>query len=367
MIPSTELARKKVAGWLAAAALLIAGAQAQAEPYLAAQMGLKCVQCHVNPTGGGLRSVFGNTFAQTTLAQKRLGSEEDLWTGQVMKFLAVGGNARADLSWEEIPDQDSTNEFEVEEARVYLDFGVIPNRLSVYLDQRFAPGTSANLEANVRYWIRENAIYVKAGRMYLPFGYRLEDDGAFVRSLSGINMQAPDEGAEIGFESGSWSAQLAVSNGTGGGAEIDSGKQATTRVEFVQSRWRAGASLLYNDTDLGSRTGAAVFGAFNLGPVTLLGEVDYFDDESIGDGKLMATLAEADWKLVQGHNLKLAYEWLEPNDDIDEDEQTRASVLYEWSPIQFVQLRMGVRVYEGIPQNDIQNRKQAFIQLHGFF
>jgi hypothetical protein len=72
-------------------------------------------------------------------------------------------------------------------------------------------------------------------------------------------------------------------------------------------------------------------------------------------------------KLRQGHNLKLTYEWFEPNDDVDEDEQTRASLLYEWSPIQFIQLRAGVRVYDGIPQNDNQNRKQAFLQLHGFF
>ena len=119
--------------------------------------------------------------------------------------------------------------------------------------------------------------------------------------------------------------------------------------------------------DLGSRTGAGLFGAFNLGPVVLLGEVDYFDDESVGDGKLLASLAEADWKIRQGHNLKLTYEWLEPNDDVDEDEQTRSSLLYEWSPIQFVQVRAGVRVYDGIPQNDNQNRTQAFLQLHGFF
>ena len=361
------ISRKSLAAWMAAAVLLALGTQVQAEPYLAAQMGLKCAQCHVNPTGGGLRSVFGNSFAQTTLAQKRIGAEEDLWTGQVMKFLAVGGNARANYNWEEVPHQDSTNDFAVEEARAYFDFGVIPNRLSVYLDQRFAPGNSTNMEANVRFWFKENSSYEKAGRMYLPFGYRVEDDGAFVRALSGINMQAPDEGIEFGFESASWTAQIALSNGAGGGTELDSGKQVTTRAEFVKQRWRAGASLLYNDTDLGSRTGAGLFGAFNLGPVTLLGEVDYFDDESIGDGKLMATLAEADWKIRQGHNLKLTYEWLEPDDDVDEDEQTRASLLYEWSPIQFVQIRAGVRMYDGIPQNDNQNRTQAFLQLHGFF
>jgi len=355
---------------LGAAALLLAlSATSRAEPYLAAQMGLKCGQCHVNPTGGGMRTLFGNTFAQTQLAAKRIGSDEDLWTGQVMKFLSVGGNARANWDFADVPHQSSTNEFAVEEARAYLDFGVIPNRLSVYIDQRFAPGNATNMEANVRYWVAENTLYIKAGRMYLPFGYRFEDDNAFVRQLSGINMQAPDEGVEIGLEKGPWTAQLAVSNGTAGAPEIDKGKQVVARAEFVQSAWRVGASAAFNDTDAGNRRTAGVFGAYRAGPVVLLGEVDYISDDSIGVGgrKLAATLAEADWKMAQGHNLKLTYEWFEPDRDVDEDEQTRSSLVYEWAPIQFLQLRAGVRVYDGIPQNDLQNRKQVFVQLHGFF
>jgi hypothetical protein len=356
----------QVAGALA---LMVFGATANAEPYLAAQMGLKCAQCHVNPTGGGMRSVFGNTFAQTQLAAKRIGAEEDLWTGQVMKFLSVGGNARANWNFSDIPNTGTSHDFAVEEARAYLDFGVIPNRLSIYLDQRFAPGNSTNLEANVRYWITENQLYVKAGRFYQPFGYRFEDDNAFVRQLSGINMQAPDEGVEIGLEKGAWTTQVALSNGTAGASEVDDGKQIVARTEYVQSVWRLGASVVSNQTDAGDRHGAGLFGAVRAGPVTLLGEVDYIDDDSIGVSgrKLMASLAEADWKLAQGHNLKLTFEWFEPDRDVDEDEQTRSSLLYEWSPIQFIQLRAGVRVYDGIPQNDLQNRKQAFVQLHGFF
>jgi hypothetical protein len=36
-------------------------------------------------------------------------------------------------------------------------------------------------------------------------------------------------------------------------------------------------------------------------------------------------------------------------------------------PVQFVQIRTGVRSYDGIPQNDLQNRTTAFVQLNAYF
>jgi hypothetical protein len=35
--------------------------------------------------------------------------------------------------------------------------------------------------------------------------------------------------------------------------------------------------------------------------------------------------------------------------------------------LQFVQLRLGARYYDGIPQNDLQNRRLVFAQLNGYF
>lgn len=61
------------------------------------------------------------------------------------------------------------------------------------------------------------------------------------------------------------------------------------------------------------------------------------------------------------------FEFLDPDTDVDEDEQNRYSLVWEYTPIQYLQLRSGVRVYDGIPQNELQNRRFGFIELHAFF
>jgi hypothetical protein len=75
----------------------------------------------------------------------------------------------------------------------------------------------------------------------------------------------------------------------------------------------------------------------------------------------------SNWAVARGHNLKLTAEWFEPDRDVDNDEQNRWSAVYEYSPIQFIQLRGGARFYDGIPQSDLQNREVFFAELHGFF
>jgi hypothetical protein len=66
-------------------------------------------------------------------------------------------------------------------------------------------------------------------------------------------------------------------------------------------------------------------------------------------------------------HLKVSYEYLDPDDSISEDHQVRWSLLWEYTPSQFLQGRFGARHYDGIPQVDFQNRDEFFVELHGFF
>jgi hypothetical protein len=352
-----------------AAALCLVALRAHAEPYLAIQQGLKCGQCHVNPTGGGLRTAFGDVFAQTLMPAQLLDTGGDVWTGEVTKFLRVGGDLRFDASATQVPHNKTTNQFQMEQTRVYAEASVIPERLLVYVDEQVAPGGALNREAYGVYWSASHDWYVKAGQMYLPFGFRLEDQTAFIQTATGINMTTPDQGAEFGWERGHWDAQVAVSNGTAGGASNDNGKQYSGQLMWVNSRWRIGAASNFNAKAAGNKSAGALFAGLRTGPVEWLAQGELIEDKSFPEGgrRTAATLIEADWTIARGNNLKVTSEFLDPDRHVANDAQTRWSVVYEYTPIQFVQLRGGVRYQDGIPQIDAQHTRLYFVQVHGFF
>jgi len=355
---------------LGAAGALLCSTLAHAEPYLAVANGYKCSQCHVNPTGGGERTPFGNVFAQTVLPARHLDTGTDVWTGQINRFISLGGDLRFDATAQSVPGTKSSNSFDFQQARVYLEASVIPDRLLVYVDEQVAPGGALNREAWGMFWSADHTWYIKGGQMYLPFGFRLQDQGAFV-NISGIYMQTPDNGVEVGWIKGPWDAQLALSNGTAGGPTTTNGKQASAQLQFVQSRWRAGVAANFNDSsDSGNRDAFGIFGGLKTGPIAWLAEADIVNDKSLpvgGGQKQLAALLEGNYSPARGHNLKVTFEYLDPDRDVAHDQQTRWSVLYEYTPIQFVQIRGGARFNDGIPQAPEQHLKVYFVELHGFF
>lgn len=375
--------------------LLVSG-RASAEPYLAVLTGLKCMQCHVNPTGGGLRADFGDLYAQYQLPMTHLDTGSDNWTGEISRFLRVGGDLRYDATVTTEPHTPLTDGFQMQQTRVYLEANVIPERLIVYADEQVAPGSALNREAWVLYWSKDHDWYLKAGQMYLPFGFRLQDQTAFVQEVSGINMTTPDQGVEFGWERGHWDVQADVSNGTAGAAASGQGKQYTLQASYVEGLWRLGAAASDDDASGGRKEVFGAFAGLHTGPIAWLAEADLLENKDVtatttsdttsstttttsptttpatpgldpSTVREAAYLIEANIEPFRGNNIKLDFEFLDPNADIHNNAQNRWSLVDEFTPIQFVQLRLGVRRYQGIPQSNVQNEVLYFLELHGFF
>lgn len=359
----------KIAALLAVLAALAWSAPqaAHAEPYLALQMGYKCVACHVNPTGGGLRSGAGLAYAENVMPAATLPAGAPVWLGEVLpNIVRIGGDLRTDWSRTTIPQSPTAQQFALEQLRLYTDISVIPNVLGVYVDEQVAPGGAQTMEAYARYGDSSDW-YIKAGRFYLPFGWRLQDNTAFVREATGINMNTPDNGVELGLERGNWSGQLDLSNGaanTGTGT----GYQLTGQLVRVQSLWRLGAAGAFTQSEAGDRNMFGLFAGLRTGPVTWLGEVDLVRQAGFPEGTrtMVPALGEANWLIRPGHNLKLTYEYYNPERSVPNNTQTRWSALYEFTPLPFLQLRGGFRRYQSIPQSPPQNQTLAFVELHAF-
>jgi len=336
-----------------------------AEPYLAVRSELACSQCHVNPTGGGLRTQFGSIYAQTSLPARVGKNPSEAITSLFSKGLSIGANARGSARIADVDGQEDAGSFETDRATLYLA-AAVNEHVTLYLDQKVAPGGSLNREA----WamIRGGDWYLKAGKMFLPYGWRLEDDSAFIREATGINFNSSDNGLEIGFQRRQWQAQVSLTNGSAGAVELNDGKQGSFRGEYIGGPWRLGISANHNNGDLTDRTLVGLFAGLHTGDIAWLFEWDRIEDKTRGqpDNQLDTALLEADYAFRQGHNLKVTLESIASDDSTVEDIY-RGSVIWEYSPWSFTQLRAGYRQFDSDDNQPINNREEAFVQLHVFF
>jgi hypothetical protein len=363
-----------------AAAALLAPTAPRAEPYLAVRAGVKCMACHVNPTGGGKRNEFGSVYGQTALARERLdpatgrsvpagAAAPPAWTGRINDVLGLGADFRATAQSVDVPRSPDTYAFNPTRAQFYAEVKAIGERLTLYLDQRVAPGAATNRETYALLWFADRSLYLKAGRLFIPFGLRIEDDSAFIRQVSGANFSSSDDGVEGGLEIGPWSAHVSVTNGAGGAAETNRGKQFSTLASYVQPDWRVGLSASTNFNGNADRRMQSAFAGLRFGILSALASALYVTDEGTPLGRLRqrATFVEGNLEVAQGHNVKLGYEYHDPNVDVREDHRVRYSAVWEVVPFQFTQFRLGARKGDGIPQNNAQNATEVFLQWHAFF
>lgn len=353
---------------LGAGVLLTAPTPAGAEPYLALRTGYKCSQCHVNRTGGGKRTGFGVVYSQIRLPLlvAKLDGGSGLFARELNEQISLGGNLRTANTTTFRGGKDD-NALTLTEANLYVEAEVVKGLLSFYFDETLGPGGASNREAFGLIQGLPLDGYVKAGRLLLPFGFRLLDDQAFIRQRTGFNYTTSDLGVEVGLEPGPLSFAAALSNGTQGGPENNAAKQFSLVGSTVFRSFRVGGSFSQNKSPAGTRRVFGAFGGFNLGRFTFLGEADRIEDDAGGQETWQNLFfLEGDLLLTRGVNLKATYEFLDPNTRIGENARTRVRVGLEPFLTQFLQLGVFYVFNQDIPRSR-SDQDQLTIELHTFF
>ncbi|MFQ5704897.1 MAG: hypothetical protein ACE5HT_12855 [Gemmatimonadales bacterium] len=317
------------------------------EPYLAVRTGLKCSQCHVNRTGGGGRTDFGSAWAQTVLPMRTVG----IRNRALNEWISVGADVRY-LARGTVTEATPRTDLGLNEAQLQLEGNFIPNRLSLYIDEKLGPdGADARELFALVKGLPLNG-YAKAGKFILPFGWRLWDDDAFIRAQTGFTFKTPDQGVEFGIEPGHLAFAVALSNGNQGAVESNSEKQVTSRASLVYRRFRIGGSASYNSTSNSQRGIFGGFTGFSIGPLTVLGEADYITDsfDAAADVNQFVGYVEGNYLATKGVNAKVTYGFHDPDTDVSENQRIRMRFGLETFPVTFVQLSAFYTLLDDIPQ-----------------
>jgi len=343
--------------------LLAQGLTGHAEPYLSVRSGQPCHACHGNGTGGGLRTAFGSAYALEVLSERGMTDQALNPEIGVADGLRLGGNARYSARQFEQDDTDGNLEFATDRVSLYGQLQ-LNQVVDLYVDEQVAPGGSLNREAWAR--LSREQWYLKLGKFFLPYGWRLEDDTTFVRQATGINFATPDNGLELGYAGSTFQAQMSVTNGAGGGgSETDDGKFFLARGNYI-SRWgQLGLNAGFNDSDAGDRTLLGLTAGTNTGPLAWLLAYDRIVDSIQGahDEEQDVALLEANWLIVRGHNLKFTMEWQDPDTG---EERKRGSLVWEYFPWAYTQLRVGIRAQRSDNPRFVEG-EEYFLQAHVYF
>ncbi len=241
---------------------------------------------------------------------------------------------------------------------LYVQMDMVPGKASLYLDQT-VQGASNTRELFVLLDDLPLDSYLKLGRFFLSSGFRLQDDTAFVRQYSGFTYGNPDTGIEYGFEPGPFSVTIWSTS-------VD--KKHGIVAQAISTHGRVGFSLNNDSTVAGTNKSVGnIFGGAHMGRFTVLGEVDQIATKTTSTITSVASLLELDYMVTKGGNLKLTDEGYDPDLKGRNDRIERVSIVYEPFITQFLQLSVGIRDYIGQSNNDQENRKEMFVQLHALF
>ena len=237
--------------------------------------------------------------------------------------------------------------------------------------------------------------YIKAGKMFLPYGLQLQDDTAFIRggrngsATTGFSFNVSQPAFEIGWEPGPVSFAAAVSQGIVDDRDVQgTGTLYSLFTDIpVISSFLLGTSGSYAGTSDGSNGWVGGFTGFNLGPFiykdinlgtfTYLGEVDWgffnlvdpLSNQRVKPGAFI-TYSEANYLFFNWLNMKVAFDYADYDGTLPRqgsDAENRVSVGFEPFLARFLQTRFFYRCGNGIETNPSHNQDLWIFELHAFF
>jgi len=352
--------------------------QAPALPRFSSSTGAKCQSCHVNPSGAGMRQLFGAQYGRETLPVPEWGTDMEIedFTTLLTSFVGVGADVRTLYYYVQLPDTGgssgkNSNAFWEMQGDLYLNFK-LAKKVNVY----FEKGLYSGFELFGMVSQLPAAGHVKVGKFVPNFGTRLDDHTAYIRHYTGFSPASSPRpeltGIEAGVSPGWFSAFAGVYNAEDGfGYAVGNSKAYLVRADGLfelgkDMHLSLGANMFGTTTSGGEKQSLyGGLGSFSIGSFTIFGEGDMIQTKhSSGTITGYVTYIEANYVVTPGVDLKVAYDYYDPDKDVKDGAMSRYSFGVEFFPVSGVEIRPMYRVIVEEPENYSNNEFQIMLHFY---
>jgi len=377
-------AKELIAALVAAVACLVAAPRAGAEPYLMVRAGAKCLDCHVNKTGGGKRTAFAHIHSKDILHDLDLlpiPSGVKAFNGEISQYLSVGSDLRVreTLTWNERQSAEvrndqvarhhlQSNDLSVIEALVYGQVDLWPDIVTLYVDENLNGGATNREAFGMIHGVLPWQGWIKAGRMFPTYGLRLYEDSSFVRSKTGFTFVGSDEGVEFGAAPGPLQLATSVTNGSSGDKEVQvtwNGYTLLEDVPVVRTVLVGASAARFSNR----RHVEGAYAGTNWWKLTGLVEFDNITDNTPQDFSTTArksqyaAYAELNCLLLDWLNLRGTFDFVKVAGDRD---AVRYTVGAEPFVNKYLQPRILFRINNGPTSQPELNTNELWLEMHFF-
>lgn len=351
-------------------------------PRFALRMGARCIDCHIDPTGGGMRNKGGWHYSYKVLPLVAAHPKTFPMDDHISSNIEIGLDYRTQYLYSQ---QFNKTTFQKMEGTIYTDVG-LTDKINVYAQYDFV---NADWEGYAIAHILPNDSYIKAGNFVPDYGLRIDDHTAYTRGGDMGYLFATNKrhglifdprynitGVEVGYNVDDVGL-ITASAGSPVSLNFNSDPTYTVSAQFNPVVANSVALLLgasYMNfrgplifTQLPTEHKINMYGGYaglGFGDFTCKGEYDIASDyESVGS-KSTATMLEADYRIIKGLEGVVRYDRFDPNTSVSNDEVSRLIAGVEFFPYSFVELRPQYRFQWETPS--VKN--DAFVlQFHFFY
>lgn len=363
---------------LAIIVLLLLSVEVFSLPRFGLKLNDRCISCHVNPTGGGMRNENGFFFGKNVVSLISPREKDFPISPKLTENVSFGLDYRSQYLYSE---EKKRTDFHDMTGSIYLNASV-----------------SKDIDILARYdfvqsiWegfgiarILPNESYIKVGSFVPYFGIRIDDHTSYTKggdfgllfstgAIQGLpyNPFYLETGIELGLNLID-NALLTASVGKSKFNPIFSTDPTfTTRFEIMPAinkmRFLFGGSYSTAKTrNLGTYLSTKLYGGFagfGYDRFAIIGEYDVADNYVAPGTNSNAFMIEASYQLMIGLEGIVRYDKFDPNVDLKDDEHAHLIFGFEFFPYSFIELRPQYRIQ--IENPDVKNNSFV-LQFHFWY